>query len=246
MGEYIPSRSDQADAPALCFSGPQDAINFARNGVKNANGGTALNPIDLVKLYEEGKFDIVLKVSTGFDSGEYDLIFSAVKNGHGRVPPAQGHGIDFQSTSSDAHGDEESVFVGVTELVQGPEGVIPSLMRVERAKERADFHGEVFAAALSDTIQISNRVPKGKVGVSRLNHPGPKGYGVATLIEGGSERFNGLGSRVTPTVGDFARKLESMGGVPVSFQLGKLFAWFLFEETADTLFKQADVTLAAS
>jgi hypothetical protein len=45
----------------------------------------------------------------------------------------------------DSERDQFAVFLGVTEIVQGPKGVIPSLVWLESAKQFCDFRWQMFA-----------------------------------------------------------------------------------------------------
>lgn len=238
--------SDQTDTLALRFGGPEDAINFARNGIEDANRRAASNAVDFVKGYNEGKLCIVLKVTAGVDLGDHDLIFVPVKDGRRDRSPRQDGIPQRDAATCDANGHQEPMLVGVTELVEGPEGVIPSLMRIERSKQRADFRRQILASSVSDPIKISNGVPKGEVRVLGLSDACFDGNGVATLIQSGSERFDGLRATISPAIGDSAREAISMGCDALRISLGETFSWFLFEESGDTLFKPTDMLICPS
>lgn len=245
-GVGAPARSNKADPPALRFSSAEDAINFARDGIEDSNRRSGRDAVKLVKRYVEGELHIVLKLAAGVDHREYDLIFFAVKEG-GNNPYPTGHDsfIDHHASAVDANGHQEPVFIGVTQFVQGPEGVIPSFMWLERAKERADIRRQIFAPALNVRIEVNNTVPEGKVSILRLSDASPHGDGIPALIETGSERFYGLNRDVCPTIGDFAVKLKGMDSHALRIDFSDVVTWFTFEEGGDTLFKPTDICLCA-
>jgi len=240
--------SNKPDAAALCFRSPQDAINFARDGVEDAKRRAAFDAIEIVECYKEGKIYVVLKVRAGIDLSEYDLFFFAVKGGceHPHTAAATAghlHSIDACISTGNTNRHEESVLVGVTEFVQGPEGIIPSLLRVERAKERTDFRRQVFASAFNVRVQFGRGVGEGEIGVFWGSHASPDRNGISTLVQSGSKSLNGLNGNICPAIRDFASKLKAMGGDSVSIRLSKGAAWFLFEKSMDTLFQASDMLL---
>lgn len=242
-----PARLKQPDPLALSFRSSEDAISFARDGIEDANRRTAFNAVELVKLYNEGKLHIVLKISSGWGAQDYDLVFDAIIDG----------GWDGKSAAADqpfyvcaaagnADWDQKSVLIGVTELVQGPEGVIPSLMRLERAKERLDFRREVFAAPFGVRIKVGDGVPEGEVGLRGGGLAAKDGCGVATLVEGGAEGFNRLHGGIGPTMRDIAGKLEGVDSESLSIHLSDRASWFCFEKRLDAFFQPTDMFLCAA
>src|SRR5215208_1285503 len=246
QGAGAPEISEKSDSLALSFSGPQDAINFARAGIQDANRRAACDAVELVKSYKEAKLDIVLNVTAGSDPSSYDLVFSAVVN-WGRKSKSTLHSqvFDLHPAAIDTDGDQQSVLVGVTELVECPEGIIPSLMRIERSKQRSDFRRQIFASPFGVNIQFTGAVGEGEVGIFRLRDPSENGCGITTLIECGPQRFNRLDGGIGPTIGDFARKLEAMDRVPIRVHLTDRSSWFIFEKSLNTFFQPTDMLLCA-
>lgn len=237
---------DQTDSIALCFSGPEDEVNFARNGIEDSNRRSGRHAVKLVKRYVEGELYIVLKVAAGIDHREYDLIFFAIIEGAKNPYPAGHYGSIHQHAAAiDPNRHQEPVFIGVTELIEGPEGVIPSLMWLERAKERADLRRQIFASALNVRIKVNNAVPEGEVSVFGFDDACPNGNGVPALIKAGSKSFDGLNRIIYPTVGDFAVKLKGVDSNTLRINLTDVVTWFTFEEGGDTLFKPTDIFLCA-
>jgi hypothetical protein len=231
--------SNQVEAAALRFGSHEDALNFARDGIKCAHDWGFLNPIELVEEYRKGELGIVLKFASRPDLREWDFIFFPVVEG--LYDP---HGLfdDYPSPQNNLiglyeHGGKEPVLIGVTQLIEGPEGVIPSLMRLERAKQRTYLRREVFAPCRSGLVESCGRVAEGEIGVFGTRFSAEDRRSVTGLVERGAKSFDSLGGAIGPTVGDFARELQRMGGDAIRIHLGTGLVWFLFEEGFDTLFE---------
>jgi hypothetical protein len=82
-------------------------------------------------------------------------------------------------------GTRNGVFFGVSQLVHGPNGVVPSLVWLEASKERADLCGQIIFEAIGSVepvIQIGGKREGNElVGVSAGSVP--HGNGVSHLIE---------------------------------------------------------------
>ena len=239
MGELFQSEPD-----ALRFGGPQDAINFARDGIKDANRRASFDAIELVKCYNEGKVHICVKLAARVGFGDYDLILFAVEGRRFHSNAAAEYSLsDVVSAASNTDWHQEAMFIGVTELVEGPEGVIPSFMRLERAKERADFRRQVLAPPLGVRIKFDGGITKGKAGVLGLDDARADGDGIPALIQRRSQGFDCLNSGIGPTIGDFAVELKRMGRDALRVCLSDRASWFVFEESCDTLFKPTNLSL---
>jgi hypothetical protein len=243
MGELIPTKL----AAAFHLGLAQNAVNFAGDGLQNANGWSAFDPIEFVKSYNEGKLHIVLKMSTGVGFGDYDLVLFTVKDGsHDSNASSENHSIGDVPPTCHADRHQEPMFVGITEFVECPEGIIPSFMRVERPKERLDFLREVFAPPLSVRIKFGGGISKWKISVLGLDGTTTNSDSVSALVQSGSQRLDGLDRSIGPTVGDLVRELVRVDRNAFCVCLRDKGAWFLFEESCDALFKPTDLILCAA
>jgi hypothetical protein len=103
------------------------------------------------------------------------------------------------------------VFLGVTELVQGPEGVIPSLVWLEPPKYRSDFRRQIptnVPRTVDVVVEVGQRVGEGKVGLFELNVPTRDRGGVAGLVEGGSEVAGNIEQNAGKHLGQLSRELD--------------------------------------
>jgi hypothetical protein len=81
--------------------------------------------------------------------------------------------------------DESTVFLGVTELVKGPEGIIPSFVWAERQKQRCDFRRTILGdlPAVSVVIEAGRVVSERKVSSFGGDLFAGDGTSVANLVE---------------------------------------------------------------
>jgi hypothetical protein len=246
QGAGDPELGYKSDPLALGFSGPEDAVNFARNGIEDSNRWSGRDAVRFVKRYAEGEACIVFNMTAGLDHCEYDLVFGGVIEGVKNPSAARNYGPVYHHTvTNNAHRHQEAVLIGIAELVEGPKGIIPLLMWLERPKERTDLRRQVFAPTLNVRIKINDAVPERKVSVLGFDDSRPHGYGISTLIKAGSKRFDGLDGSVGPTVRNLAVKLKGMDRNALRINLTNVVTWFTFKEGGDTLFKSTDLFLCA-
>jgi hypothetical protein len=245
QGSAFSELLEQTDPPALCFGGPQDAINFARDGIQDANRRAAFDTVDVVKSYMEGNIHIVLQISFRGDPSKYDAIFVPLPSEHKLSGACSPHLIDVYSPGADTYWHKESVFVGVTKLVDGPEGIIPSLVWLERSKERTNFWAQIPTSPFDVVIQSDGRISEGKISILGVRNAAQNASSIATLIQAGSEGFDGLDGRIGPTIGDVARKFQTVDSKAIRLYLSSTSGWVLLEEYLNTLFESANMFLCA-
>jgi hypothetical protein len=122
---------------------------------------------NFAERYAKGEIDIVMNCRIASDPRDYDLIFSPVPPGT-RMPQqgvkaGTGHVANkFDILNMHSGLDNGSVFVGISNFVQGPQGRIPSSVRLERSKKRLDFVGDVLGFAFDLPVKESSCVSEGK------------------------------------------------------------------------------------
>jgi hypothetical protein len=214
---------DKSDTAALSFRTQQDALDYASDVVQDGNDRLAAQGFNFIERYRKGELNIVVKIKSKRRMGKRDLVFRAVpmwgmQNGD-RTRPT----LNIESTGSNTDGREQSVFVSVAQLVQGPEKVIPSLVRLEPAKKRKDFVRQFLGAtATYCVVKSSDVVPKGKVRSFGRRFAGSDCGGVTNLIEDGAERFNGFGCSINASNGNWSLKSNPVHP-RIHVQLGDAF-----------------------
>ena len=135
-----PQLRNETNPAALIFCSNQNALDFVRHGTENVNRMLAANNlINVVERYRKGELEmeVTFELSVGAVTRKYQLACVAVP------VPKQGDILDAPGTACFHHdaagpyfdGIKHLVLRGITEFVHCPEGVIPSLVRLERRKE---------------------------------------------------------------------------------------------------------------
>src|SRR5208337_2723917 len=127
--------------------------------------------------YLKGQVTAYICVRSRFSNHQCHLAFRSVPADVGVVcayPPIFARDIPVECGNSvaDLEGDNAIMFLGVTELVQKPEGIpIPSFVWLETAKQRYDFRRNMFADSSSRILFSSweRLSPKGKLVFLGLN-----------------------------------------------------------------------------
>jgi len=117
--------------------------------VQESNNRLAANHINLVDHYMKGHFDIVIDISQTAPSHVYQLVFSAIPKGCHQTQFAglvNRNFVERELADRLAHRDQVLVFLGNSDLVESPEGVIPSFVRLEAPIQRFNFFGESGAS----------------------------------------------------------------------------------------------------
>lgn len=201
----------KTESPALCFRSAQDAIDYAHHLTEDSNRRFALLNLSAIDRYIQGDVWLVVRVRADWCAGECEFVFYRVPIG-----VADSHsgseaalcpivtGAPSVAVSDDCRGsgqmrerkdrvsyierDQCAVFLGVAELVQGPEGVIPSLVWLKRAEECEDFRRQILAASPSNhMLQGGSIVPEGKLGLLGIDFPASDRACVTALVEDGAE-----------------------------------------------------------
>lgn len=159
---------DNSNSSRLGFHSPQDALDFVREIAEDGKHWYASKHWNFAERYAKGEINIVVNCSIASDPRDYDLVFSPVPSGARMSQQSIEAGTGRMTNEFDilnVHGgfDNGSVFVGVSNLVQGPQGRIPSLVWLERSKKRLDFVRDVLGFAFDLSLKFSFSVSKGKV-----------------------------------------------------------------------------------
>lgn len=137
----IGSRKESNTTP-FRFDSSDDAVNYARHVVEQSNEWLSSDNWRTFKAYPELKADVVCGVSVASRRAQYQLVLSAIPGWRQRKIPEPSYFKRISSHDVKRHRGQSFVFACVGHFIQGPQGIIPSLVRLERAKKREDFSGE--------------------------------------------------------------------------------------------------------
>jgi hypothetical protein len=201
--------SNQSDAPGLCFGSHQDALDFVGNGIENQRRWMATHEFRFSKPYEHSDLCLGVNLRAKTRAHSCDLVFIAVPFEHRGDDPANYLEI-MKGGSPRLWGDrgENAVLCGVTELVKGPEGIIPSLVWLKAPEERFDVVGQISAPTPDVVLNIGGGVASGKFSASRDGDTVCECDSGPNVVESGSEPFDCLGCRDFTFVRDRLKKSD--------------------------------------
>jgi hypothetical protein len=191
--------AEESKSAALCFSSQKDAIDYANRLVEDAQAQFAARNLSIVKAYIEGRVHAVFPLHSLSGHSEYQLVFSAIPMKVSGLNWGLAGRWDDCEISGATDPNREKVGVGcVTQLVYSPEGIIPSFVRLERAKERHDRIGDIGAdlTSFDEIFEFIGAVRDGELRALKPRAAGNLGSGVARSIQGRTKREKNLASEV--------------------------------------------------
>jgi hypothetical protein len=145
--------------PALSLKTHQDALDFIDKCVKRGNDAFARLDLGTPKSYIEPKIVLVLRVFVGSEQLEFDLVFRSVPTGIAGRPDSSG-ADEPGVLESYEDGCDQGVFVPVAQVVDCPQGSVPSLVSLEVPKTRTNLlrdGGTTIHAVIEGSRIISKR-----------------------------------------------------------------------------------------
>jgi hypothetical protein len=236
---------DKADAPRLRFNSQNDALDFAGHCVENGNRWLVAHDIHFSKRYEEGEIDIVLELTIWADATKYHLVLFAIPPRYRQSAGGQKATTEIHSSDSHLCG-QETVLASVTKLVECPDKVIPSFVRIERAKERYDIRRDILASSFNASFKSDHIVCDGEVGGLGVNLPIRDGCYESGLIEARSEPFDNFIGEIRQTVWQGLCELNLVKLVDsIRVGLDDPCVWLVFEKPLDPGIEITNVALCA-
>lgn len=237
---------DESESSRLRFDSHDDALDFARHCTENSRRWLAANSFDFVKRYADGQIYIVLRLRSRAGNGVYDLVFSAIPHGNGNAAVASPIDGNVQAAGGKTGRNKQPMLVDVVGLVECPDKIIPSLVRLELPKKRRDIVRDVLASAGDNCIEIRCVFSDGKIGASGVDSPGRNSNGISRLIKRRPEVFDGIGSDLSETVRNCGCEFDLVQMVNASrVQLNSMGAWFSFKEIIDLPVEVVNMSLCA-
>ncbi len=159
---------DKSESAALSFGSHQDALDYAARFVEESSRRFAAQSLNAVDCYLKGEVAAYVRIKSSRNGHQSHLMFVSIPASSDPVRANRmadtgtirdfGHEIGQGIPNPD--GDESAVFLGITKLVQGPEGVIRSFVWLETPKNRIDFRWNVLAPANNTIIGIEEDAEK--------------------------------------------------------------------------------------
>jgi hypothetical protein len=239
---------NKSEPTALRFGHLDDAHHLSRDFPENGYGLAVGKNINLAKSYQEGECKVVIEFSARPNSAKYDLVFFAVQ-GHVSGDTAIANGYGFTKHSAGLNGDgNKRCMCCISELVQTPNKIVPSIVRLERPKQHDDFIRDVFAGFMADdsVIKSGKVVSDRELGLFRVRVSSSDRGGKPSLVKSGPKRFKRLSCGVDAAFRKPFSEFEFMElSNAVSVQLNDRAVWCFFEEPFDALVKSGNVLVCS-
>jgi len=193
----------------------QDAIDRAHHFVDDTNDWLARNNLNALDRYRNGEVCLMIKLNglSGRCPIECDLVFFAVPSksvtrGRLRISASDSSASPRHELARESDRNKSNMFAGITKLVQSPQGIIPSLVRLERSKKRADFRGQILAAAGQVVPPSFFGRAEGEFSALKPGISASSGGGVSSLIEHGTQIVGGVEKDIGEVVWQPSSKLD--------------------------------------
>jgi hypothetical protein len=158
------SRLEDSDTLGLSFDTHDDALNFADKLVEDSKHWLSVHKLDIVNRYKKHDLNVHVEFTSTTIAGKYHLIFDSVPVRHlKRGVPGNRYRGEAHTLANYGHRTDGSVFIGITELVESPDEVIPSFVRLEPANEVADFLRNFLGETVNSLHEFKLTVANGKV-----------------------------------------------------------------------------------
>lgn len=179
---------EQSSSAPLGLNSREDILNFVSHSVENTRRWMASNEFNLAKSYEELKVHICFTLRIAGGLGEQNFIFRAIPLGRQEceLPTMLEFSGDSSARGNDCGGDNQSVLVGITELVQTPEKIIRSEVWLERFHDCKNCIGNISGTSGLATFHLGRSVPEGEMSIPSL----AAGSDVTGLVKGSSHIKN--------------------------------------------------------
>lgn len=183
---FQPSKSSAFGLSSIYNSG-----DLTNQGADDTIDRVTIYNVSFAEMYVKGKIKVVLKLRCKRCGGEDDLVFRAIQDRDGMADDAtlRDGKIPLFPEASSGTGVDAPMFACVTQFVQCKQKVIPSLVWLERTKQREDFRRQVLARSRVHLHHVRFGVSKGEVSFLSADSSRCDGTEVACLIEGRPQVF---------------------------------------------------------
>jgi len=239
---------DKLETPALLFDSHQDALDFAEQIVKDGKDWLAINKFNILECYEDVKLEIVLELRPWADGEHFHLIFRSIPNvvvRHRKETISGTHVASNKWKYSSSEWSDDFVLIGIANLIKHPQQIIPSEVRLEPAKERLNFFGQVFGS--SESIgHLMDASSEGESGEFRGSFPRSDSDRICRIIECVSEIGDQIPEHIADSLRQWFCNLDLVNGEsgPIRIVLSDLFVGLEIDERFNSLFKVGKVFLS--
>jgi len=182
-------------AKTLASQIPQDTLDRINKNIERSNERLALYNRGFIESYVRGKLHVVLGI--GAESSKYNLLLRAIPSMQRDVDDLSFRNPEFSKDRPKSHRNEPcSVLDGITEIVERPEKVIPSTVRLECFNEVPNVHRNILGPSFHVSAKVNGAAAEGKRCVLGSYHSDSNGDRVSGSVKGIAEVMNGIGCDV--------------------------------------------------
>ena len=237
---------ENLEPSALRFHSGQDALDYAAKLREDCENWLTVNERDFVKRYKKCEIEIVVALRTRPEFENYHLIFRSIPDrriGNTDKPPTLSAGPVADESLAD--GNHDFMLVGNRYLVECPEKVIPSFVRLEPAKKRVDWLRNILGPS-EGIWHLSESSCERERGVLRLLNARRDRDGIPGIIEGAAETAHDVGGCVRDDWWEFFSHLDLENKVPrfVRMRLSHSFVRLFLAEGFDLPFEIGEMFLS--
>lgn len=224
----------------LSFGSQDDALDFARHSAERGRGWLAAHSLDIPERYCNGNLSIVLRIAPYGERCECDLVIFSVPPG--KEFCSSGETSCSEMDLAEHHGDwlKQHDMSAVADLVECPNGIVPSLIRIESPKQRQDLREEIVAstAAYHVGFKLGFRVGDREISSPGPYFPGADSGSVPGLIKSRSQGDASLESQFSGPIRESFGKSDLVDFVrSIRIKLANVAAWLVFKEPLDPRFQ---------
>ena len=193
-------RIDEPEAATGRFDCLNDLFDLADRSCEESNRMLAACDLRVVEPYQEGRMCLAIEVCIRRDARKWHLICSAIKDGIKRGYLSGANRMVNPNIPAFNIDRDKFCMNRMAQFIEGPKGVIPSLVWLESADKRHDGVGNILAdlSPANKVVEIIGAGCDGKLSMPQTSVTGDLARGIAGLIESGSSCDQRVGSRVNP------------------------------------------------
>lgn len=240
----VDAKLDKLDLPQVetSFLGSLDHISNNREDlVQKINRRFALDFRNPLKNYIHGEIGIVTRVRDVSSMLEYDCLIFAIIGEVIRL-----HVNDLSVLGHHFCCDQKAVFIGVTEGVKCPKSVIPSLIWLERAKDRKNFGWNIKASLLArNFISFNASITERELSELGVDLPEEDRGGIGALIERSSQIVTNVSRDTLKDFGWMLSPSDLMHFRTISVDFNGVNPWLRVEKDFQTRFEIVEVMLTS-
>jgi hypothetical protein len=224
-----------------------DRFDHPHKRFERFKGGLSVNPFDFAKRYVNAELEVAVELHPILGGKHYHLVFCAIpyrRVGHGDKAGSLNEGLDAEGGS--ANRDQEFVLISDTYLVECPQQLATSLVRLVRAKEGVNLLRNICTSTFEVGLKVRSVTGEREVSIQRLRAPGREGNGVHGVIQSGSEIVNNVPGNLRESIGELlgqAKLVNDMLGF-IRVRLGKNVAGVVLDKRQNFPFEFGEVILS--